>query len=263
MKDARRLSAIVDLSVLVAVLIGVHLTYLGWIRPAAARAIDTARALDLATPRTLEIVLKDWEQEICIILLFWGVWLILSRVWRLWAHWDYLDPDILETHQLQQAQVPADNPILRAVLATIERFDATRNVHNAAEAVRSYVETTAMKLEAENTLIRYLIWAIPSIGFVGTVRGIGGALAQADKALAGDIASMTASLGVAFNSTFVALLISILLMGLLHLLQGVQDRLVIDIEEFCDLHVIARLGRPGDVARLDPPASTPAAPAAQ
>ncbi len=37
-------------------------------------------------------------------------------------------------------------------------------------------------------MIRYISWAIPSIGFIGTVRGIGEALAQADKAVQGDIA---------------------------------------------------------------------------
>ena len=58
-------------------------------------------------------------------------------------------------------------------------------------------------------MIRYISWAIPSIGFIGTVRGIGEALAQADKAVQGDIAGVTQSLGVAFNSTFIALLISI------------------------------------------------------
>ncbi len=41
---------------------------------------------------------------------------------------------------------------------------------------------------------------------------------QADKALDGDIAGMTASLGVAFNSTLVALFISLILMLFMHLL---------------------------------------------
>ena len=68
-------------------------------------------------------------------------------------------------------------------------------------------------------MIRYISWAIPSIGFIGTVRGIGEALAQADKAVQGDIAGVTQSLGVAFNSTFIALLISIFLMFLVHQLQ--------------------------------------------
>ena len=48
-------------------------------------------------------------------------------------------------------------------------------------------------------MIRYIVWAIPSIGFIGTVRGIGQALGQAHRAVEGDIVGVTASLGVAFS----------------------------------------------------------------
>ena len=88
---------------------------------------------------------------------------------------------------------------------------------------------------------RYIAWAIPSIGFLGTVRGIGQALGQAHKAAQGDIAGVTQSLGVAFNSTFVALLISILVMFLLHYLQVTQERIVLDTEEYCDKRLIQHL----------------------
>ena len=90
-------------------------------------------------------------------------------------------------------------------------------------------------------MIRYLIWAIPSIGFIGTVRGIGEALSLADKALAGDIAGMTNSLGVAFNSTLVALLISIFLMFIFHQLQRLQDGQIVDIQAYCDRYLLARI----------------------
>ena len=92
-------------------------------------------------------------------------------------------------------------------------------------------------------MIRYIIWAIPSIGFIGTVRGIGEALSQAHIAVEGDIAGMTASLGVAFNSTFVALVISILLMFFLHQLQLGQDRLVLDTRGYCDKNLLSNLSR--------------------
>ena len=90
-------------------------------------------------------------------------------------------------------------------------------------------------------MIRYIAWAIPSIGFLGTVRGIGQALGQAHKAVEGDITGVTQSLGVAFNSTFVALLISILIMFLLHQLQLAQERLALDAEEYCDVRLVRHL----------------------
>ena len=66
------------------------------------------------------------------------------------------------------------------------------------------------------------------------MRGIGQALGQAHQAAQGDIAGVTQSLGVAFNSTFVALLISIIIMFLLHQLQLSQERTAQDAENYCD-----------------------------
>jgi biopolymer transport protein ExbB/TolQ len=90
-------------------------------------------------------------------------------------------------------------------------------------------------------MIRYILWAIPSIGFIGTVRGIGDALGVANKAVSGDISGVTESLGVAFNSTLIALLISILLMFLVHQLQLVQERLAFESEDYLDEHLIRHL----------------------
>jgi len=90
-------------------------------------------------------------------------------------------------------------------------------------------------------MLRYMIWAIPSIGFIGTVRGIGLALSQADEALAGNIAEMTASLGVAFNSTFVALVLSVGLMLLFHIHQRQQDKALVDIRAYCEQFLLKRI----------------------
>jgi biopolymer transport protein ExbB/TolQ len=79
---------------------------------------------------------------------------------------------------------------------------------------------------------------------LGTVRGIGTALGQAYQAVAGDIAGVTQSLGVAFNSTFVALVVSIFLMFLLHQLQLQQDRLVLDCQNYCDERLIRHMQVP-------------------
>ena len=90
-------------------------------------------------------------------------------------------------------------------------------------------------------MIRYIAWAIPSIGFIGTVRGIGSALGQAHRAVEGDISGVTASLGVAFNSTFIALVISILVMFLMYQLQLHQERLVIDSQQYSERNLMAHL----------------------
>ena len=73
------------------------------------------------------------------------------------------------------------------------------------------------------------------------MRGIGAALGQAHKAVEGDISGVTQNLGTAFNSTFVALVLSIILMFLLHQLQHMQEGLVLDTQEYVDEHLIEKL----------------------
>jgi biopolymer transport protein ExbB/TolQ len=122
----------------------------------------------------------------------------------------------------------------RALLTALRRFSTTRSIQDVSSSTHTIFESEADRLESELSMIRYISWAIPSIGFIGTVRGIGEALAQADKAVQGDIAGVTQSLGVAFNSTFIALLISIFLMFLVYQLQLLQERLVFDSENYVD-----------------------------
>lgn len=249
---------------LIVSIVAVHLTYIGYIRPQAQVVMEAARAAGQSAPRDLVVILKDYEQEICLILMFWGIFLIAGKCFailkdRYLFQVDFLDgatkgsakgsaigedsrdlSSILKSLEGLPLQV-RDTPLVRTLMASLRRYLITRDVQNTSDAIDSSIEALAVKLEAENSMIRYLIWAIPSLGFIGTVRGIGEALAQADQALAGDIAGMTESLGVAFNSTFVALLISIGLMFLLHQLQRLQDGLVVDTQGYCESFLLNRI----------------------
>jgi biopolymer transport protein ExbB/TolQ len=144
--------------------------------------------------------------------------------------------------QVQALPEEEQNGLLpRVLLAALRRFSTTRNIQDVSSSTHTVLESEANRLESELSMIRYIAWAIPAIGFIGTVRGIGDALAQADKAVQGDIAGVTESLGVAFNSTLVALLLSILLMFLVYQLQLFQERLVFDSEVYVDDKLIRHM----------------------
>lgn len=241
--------------VLVVSVIVVHLAYMSYIRPEADLLIEAAKQAGQSTPRNLVIVLKDYEQEICFILMLWGSFLILSKCRTILRSKYLYAVDIIEEtaedgivpeHIIERldTELSADHsaaPLIQTLRTALWRYAGTQNVQNLSDAIESSVEALAIRQDAENAMIRYLIWAIPSIGFIGTVRGIGEALSHADKALAGDIAGMTNSLGVAFNSTLVALLISIFLMFLFHQLQRLQDGQIVDIQAYCDRYLLARI----------------------
>jgi biopolymer transport protein ExbB/TolQ len=251
-----------QLFALIISIIIVHAFYVSIVRPNAAQVIEEQNQAAAVNPdyvreRSTWVVIKDFEQESCFILMFWALAIMGYKTVNILDERKLLEVDLVpvaegmrilpeDTREFsrQVQQLPDENKRMllpRALLNALQRFSSTRNIQDVATSTHTICESEADKLESELSMIRYISWAIPSIGFIGTVRGIGEALAQADKAVQGDIAGVTLSLGVAFNSTFIALLISIFLMFLVHQLQLVQERLVYDSEHYCDDKLIRHM----------------------
>ncbi len=235
---------------------GIHLFYVQVIRPKAEAALDAARLAGQSAPRDWVVILKDWEQEICLILMVFCAVRILMKMWALSSEQYLFEVDVfrdadesrtplIETlHALETLpDEMSRSHLMETLTASLRRYQITGDVQNTSDAIQTSVDALGMRLEADNAMIRYIIWAIPSIGFIGTVRGIGQALSQAEEALVGDIAGMTSSLGTAFNSTLVALLASILLMLLLHVMQRAQEKRLIDIQAYCEEFLLKRISR--------------------
>ena len=134
-----------------------------------------------------------------------------------------------------------DSPLIKIISSALRRFLITGSVQNASESITPALDALIVKNEADLALVKYIAWAIPSIGFLGTVRGIGMAMTQAEIAVSGDIGPMTESLGMAFNSTFVALLASIIIMLMLSFLGRAQDEQLVRVQEYCEKYLIKRI----------------------
>ena len=247
---------------LVAAATSVGGLYSVWIRPLANQAV-LAQNYGVTTPTLgpLAIILKDIEQQICLTLLLWAIMILAYKF--ILVRMEALSVENLglseQKNRAQTAQLAERKTISRqdahalskAIKASItqqardyqllpyvlmrglERYHLTGNVQDTTETIMGRLEIAAEQQESELSMLRYLAWAIPSIGFIGTVRGIGVALMRADEALTGDLSGVTSALGVAFNSTLVALFISILLMLLIHLLQSGQESLVLRLQTIC------------------------------
>jgi biopolymer transport protein ExbB/TolQ len=251
-----------QLFALIIAIIVVHAFYVSVVRPNAAQIIEEQNAAAAANPdyvreRSVWVLIKDLEQEACFILMFWALAIMGFKAVNILGERRLLDTDLVpvaegmrilpeDTREFarQVEALPEDRQQMilpRALLNALRRFNSTRNIQDVSSSTHTIFESEYERLESELSMIRYISWAIPSIGFIGTVRGIGEALAQADKAVQGDIAGVTQSLGVAFNSTFIALLISIFLMFLVHQLQLLQERLVFDGEAYLDVKLIRHM----------------------
>jgi biopolymer transport protein ExbB/TolQ len=154
-----------------------------------------------------------------------------------------LPEDTREYARTLQALPDVDRRMLlpRVLLSSLDRFGSTRNVQDVSSLSNAMLESESARLDSEQSMIRYIAWAIPALGFIGTVRGIGLALNEAHRAVEGDIAGVTENLGTAFNSTLIALLISIVVMFLVHQLQLLQERLVFDAQTYVDNNLVRHM----------------------
>ena len=225
-----------------------------WIIPEVNHLQIMAKSTGDLLPRNFFIIVKDIEQEIAIILFLWGLYLTDSKLYETSSR-DYLfDVDLLKDIQDNEndtknilnsidalPQEIRSAPLVQTIASSLRRYMITGSVQNASESISPALEAMAVKNEAELAVIKYIVWAIPSIGFLGTVRGIGMAMSQAQNAVAGDIGPMTESLGTAFNSTFVALLSSVVIMLLLSFLQKTQDEQLVKVQEYCEKYLIERI----------------------
>ena len=262
MKQRMSSEFIYQLFALLIAVIVVHAVYVGAIRPAADAEIQREMALqaageDFVPERSFSVVIRDFEQEACFILLIWALAIMGYKARRAIHEQALLDRALLDIPE-GTSVLPEDSReysrslealpdqeqdylLPRTLLSALQRFATTGSIQAVSDTIKESCEVESDRLDSELSMVRYIAWAIPSVGFIGTVRGIGEALGQAYKAVEGDISGVTVSLGVAFNSTFVALVLSIIIMFCLHQLQLSQERLVLDCQRYADKRLLRHL----------------------
>jgi len=211
-----------QLFALIIAIIVVHAFYVSIVRPnaaeiIAAQNIEAASNPDFVRERSTWVLIKDMEQEACFILMFWALAIMGFKGREILHERQLLEVDLVpiaegmrilpeDTREFaRQVQALPENRqrmlLPRALLSALRRFDTTRSIADVSNSTNTIFESEADRLESELSMI---------------------------------IAGVTQSLGVAFNSTFIALLISIFLMFLVYQLQLLQERLVFDGQNYVE-----------------------------
>lgn len=255
-----------QIAALVLSFVVVHTLYVGLVRPNAEAVLAVERQAIAAQKisgemvnieRSAWVVLKDYEQESCFVLMLWVMSIMGLKAQAVTAQRKLFKQSFVHIEDgrrvlpedarklarpLEALPGPERDFLLpRALRGALNRYGSTGSVADVSTVVRDVCDTEADRLDSELSMVRYIAWAIPSIGFIGTVRGIGTALGNAHEAVAGNISAVTASLGVAFNSTFIALLISIVIMFLMHQITLMQERMVLEVQDYCENNLIRHL----------------------
>lgn len=150
-------------------------------------------------------------------------------------------------------------------------FQTHSSPEQAHEVMSSQVDLELHRSDLRYTLLRYIAWLLPTLGFIGTVVGISAALAaiEVDSPAGKDpsalvqtdgdpnsgverkavrtqktSATVTTRLALAFNTTILALLLSIIVVLLSQFLHKREEEIINAQSEYCLNNLIVRLYNP-------------------
>ncbi len=182
----------------------------------------------------------------------------LSKIWIA----DHIPLDQPEAHEVDyfQQRLMKDRNLIalrcgRILKAYVKSGDRTVANEFALDDSSFYLSAS----ESSYSVPRILVWAIPLLGFIGTVVGISSAVNNFSGLLntAGDIekikagiGAVTQGLGVAFDTTLLALFLSVLVMIPLVIVEKYESKLLLGIDVFINDKLLPRLKKKNE--QLDP-----------
>lgn len=122
------------------------------------------------------------------------------------------------------------------------KYRSNKSTSEALEIVTAQTRINMSKAESEQSMIRYVAWAIPSVGFIGTIIGIAASLGSVKGEMsASDILLVTDALNIAFDTTLFSLFLSIVLMFYFHIVQSKVDDFHLNMEDYVIENLINRI----------------------
>jgi len=124
------------------------------------------------------------------------------------------------------------------------------NVSDVSEMLRAQAENDESHMDSSYGILSGIVWVIPILGFIGTVVGLSGAIGGFGAVLNTDatvsslrdsLAPVTSNLGIAFDTTFVALVLAMIVQMLMTLLRKQEEMFLDACRDYAHVNVISRL----------------------
>ncbi len=115
--------------------------------------------------------------------------------------------------------------------------------------LRALADNDAVALDTSYSLTRFITWAIPILGFLGTVLGITDAIAGVTpEVLEQSLSQVTDGLATAFDTTALALVLTMVVMFVSFVVERAESGVLDEVDRFADrqlAHRFERLGAEG------------------
>lgn len=141
-----------------------------------------------------------------------------------------------------------DSLIVNRIRKALELFENRSDNGEVAAFLSTQSDIDANRSGGSYSLLKVFLWAIPILGFIGTVQGLSTAvasLAMGDtsdpEALKASINSLTGGLGVAFDTTLLGLILSMLMSFPMAAVQKKEDETLTLIDAFCTEKLLPKL----------------------
>lgn len=214
---------------------------------------------------------RGWVQFAETICFTWAVAILFFKWRKLSMQQDAMLFDLLPTEVSKEITVksvekfakhiqslpvqPSESFLVNRVIRGLEHFRILKNSGEAAGRLSTQSDIDANAVDSSYALVKVFVWAIPILGFIGTVQGIGDAVASfsttmanaADmSALKDSFGLVTSGLGTAFDTTLLALVLSMFIMfPMTSLLKSEQD-LLNAVDEYTNENLLKRLKDDGN-----------------
>lgn len=158
--------------------------------------------------------------------------------------------------------------LLNRIDRALSNFRNIGQVNDVSAILRTQAENDEDQVASSYTVVNGLVWAIPVLGFIGTVLGLSLGIGRFTATLqaAGDLEQIrsslqgvTSGLATAFESTLVALTFTLILQLSITFQQKREMAFLDECNDYCHSHIVSKLR----LADRQPPLPVPAAAAAK
>jgi len=145
-----------------------------------------------------------------------------------------------------------DSLMVNRIRKALEFFEVRQNVGHVSAMMSSQSAIDGSRIMGSYILLRAFLWAIPLLGFIGTVVGLSHAISGMSfgavedvGAIMGSINNVTSGLGTAFDATLLGLIFAVFLNFPLNSLMKHEEEALNDIDAFCNEVLLPRLNDGG------------------
>ncbi len=134
-----------------------------------------------------------------------------------------------------------DSYLVRRLREALEFVYRKNSAAGLDEEIRYLSDLDAGRMQSSYALVWFVVWAVPIMGFLGTIIGITGAVGNlSPKALEASLSGVTSGLGVAFDTTALSLSLSIVLMFVKYFVERYESQLLSQVDERANAELVGR-----------------------